>query len=161
MLASRQWRYDVFPSFSGQDVRRNFLSHLLGEFKRKGINTLIDDQIRRSESISPELVRAIRASRIGIVILTKNYASSSWCLDELLEIMECRKTAGQRVMTIFYDIDPSDVRKQTGGFGIEFERTCQGKTEEQKQSWRLALTDIANIHSKNWLVLSTNVSSCL
>lgn len=164
LLAPSQWRYDVFPSFNGQDVRRNFLSHLLCEFNRKGINTFVDDQIRRSESIGPELARAIRASRIGIVILTKNYASSSWCLDELLEIMECRKTADQKVMPIFYDMDPSDVRKQTGDFGMAFERTCEGKTEEQKQSWRKALTDVANIggeHSHNWLVLSTSVSSSM
>lgn len=163
-LVPSQWRYDVFPSFSGHDVRRNFLSHLLCEFNRKGINTFVDDQIRRSESIGPELVRAIRASRIGIVILTKNYASSSWCLDELLEIMKCRKTADQKVMPIFYDMDPSDVRKQTGDFGTAFERTCEGKTEEQKQSWRKALTDVANIggeHSNNWLVFFTSVSSSM
>lgn len=156
----RQWKYDVFPSFSGQDVRRNFLSHLLGEFNRKGINTFVDDQIRRSDSIGPELVRAIRASRIGMVILTKNYASSSWCLDELLEIMECRETAGQRVMTIFYDMNPSHVRKQSGDFGEAFERTCVGKTEEHKRRWREALTNVANIlgeDSQKWLALSTNV----
>ncbi|XP_048624101.1 probable disease resistance protein RPP1 [Brassica napus] len=97
LFPPRQWKHDVFPSFSGQDVRRNFLSHLLVEFNRKGINTFVDDQIRRSDSIGPELV---------LVILTKNYASSSWCLDELLEIMECRETAGQSVMTIFYDMNP-------------------------------------------------------
>lgn len=164
LLPPRQWKYDVFPSFSGQDVRRNFLSHLLGEFNRKGINTFVDDQTRRSESIVPELVRAIRASRIGMVILTKNYASSSWCLDELLEIMKCRETAGQRVMTIFYDTNPSHVRKQGGDFGEAFERTCEGKTEDHKQRWRVALTNVANIlgeHSHNWLVHSSNVSPSL
>ncbi|CAH2072480.1 unnamed protein product [Thlaspi arvense] len=149
LLASGQWKYDVFPSFSGQDVRRNFLSHLLCEFKRKGINSFVDDQIRRSESIGLELVRAIRASRIGLVILTKNYASSSWCLDELLEIMDY----SQKVMTVFYDINPSDVRKQRGDFGMAFERTCEGKTEKEKQRWSQALTNVANIageHSDKW-----------
>ncbi|KAL1195523.1 Disease resistance-like protein DSC2 [Cardamine amara subsp. amara] len=170
-LPPSQWRYDVFPSFRGQDVRRNFLSHLLGEFNRKGINTFVDDQITRSESIGPELVRAIRASRIAIVILTKNYASSSWCLDELLEIMECRKTADQTVMPIFYDMDPSDVREQIGDFGDAFERTCEGKTEEQKQKWKQALTDVANIsgqHSRTWdneadmmLKIATDITNVL
>ncbi|XP_010438441.1 PREDICTED: putative disease resistance protein At4g11170 [Camelina sativa] len=153
LLSPTQLRYDVFPSFSGQDVRRNFLSHLLGEFNRKGINTFVDNQIRRTESIGPELVQAIRASRIGIVILTKNYASSRWCLDELSEIMECRTTTGLKVMPIFYEMNPSDVRRQRGDFGEGFERTCVGKTEEQKQKWRQGLTDVANIsgqHSHNW-----------
>ncbi|KFK23336.1 hypothetical protein AALP_AAs63622U000200 [Arabis alpina] len=171
LLAPTRWSYDVFPSFSGQDVRRNFLGHLLGEFQRKGINTFVDDQIRRGESIGPELVQAIRASRIGIVILTKNYASSSWCLDELLEIMECKETAGQTVMTIFYDMKPSDVRNQTGEFGEAFQITCEGKTEEQKQSWKEALTDVANVageDSHNWdseaamvLKVATDISKLL
>ncbi|XP_010492774.1 PREDICTED: putative disease resistance protein At4g11170 isoform X1 [Camelina sativa] len=171
LLAPSQRSYDVFPSFSGQDVRRNFLSHLLGEFNRKGINTFVDNQIRRTESIGPELVQAIRASRIGIVILTKNYASSRWCLDELLEIMECRTTTGLKVMPIFYEMNPSDVRRQHGDFGEAFERNCVGKTEEHKQKWRQALTDVANIggeHSNNWdseaamiLKIATDITNIL
>uniref|UniRef100_A0A1J3JZW2 ADP-ribosyl cyclase/cyclic ADP-ribose hydrolase n=1 Tax=Noccaea caerulescens TaxID=107243 RepID=A0A1J3JZW2_NOCCA len=171
LLSPRQRSYDVFPSFSGHDVRRSFLSHLRCEFKRKGISTFVDDQITRSESIGHELVRAIRASRIGLVILTKKYASSSWCLDELLEIMESRNDARKKVMTIFYDIDPSDVRKQKGGFGRAFKRTCKGKTEEKKQRWTKALTDVANIageHSRNWpseaamiLQIATDINNML
>lgn len=67
-------------------------------------------------------------------------------------------------MPIFYGMNPSDVRKQTGDFGEAFERTCEGKTEEKKQRWKQALTDVANKlgeHSHNWLVLFTNVSSSI
>ncbi|XP_023635710.1 disease resistance-like protein DSC2 [Capsella rubella] len=153
LLAPCRRRYDVFPSFRGEDVRPKFLSHLLVEFKRKGINSFVDDQITKTESISPELVQAIRASRIGIIIFTKNYASSSWCLDELLEIMKCNILTGLMVMPIFYEINPSDIRNQSGDFGNAFERTCEvkRKTEEQKQKWRQALTDAANkagVHSQ-------------
>ncbi|KAG2333702.1 hypothetical protein Bca52824_004882 [Brassica carinata] len=114
---SRGYMHDVFPSFCGQDVRKTFLSHFLEGLKREGINTFIDNGIMRSESINSELVRAIKEARIAIVILSKNYASSSWCLNELQLIMECRSALGQTVMTIFYEVDPSDVRKQTGDFG--------------------------------------------
>ncbi|XP_010492785.1 PREDICTED: probable disease resistance protein RPP1 isoform X2 [Camelina sativa] len=152
-LSTRQYTYDVFPSFSGQDVRRTFLSHFLEGLKSKGIKTFIDNGIMRSESINSELVRAIRESRIAVVILSKNYASSSWCLNELQLIMDCRASLGQTVMTIFYDVDPSDVRKQTGDFGKAFEETCHEKTEEEKQRWRQALTEvvvIAGEHSDSW-----------
>ncbi|XP_010420529.1 PREDICTED: probable disease resistance protein RPP1 [Camelina sativa] len=152
-LSTRQYTYDVFPSFSGQDVRRTFLSHFLEGLKSKGIKTFIDNGIMRSESINSELIRAIRESRIAVVILSKNYASSSWCLNELQLIMDCRASLGQTVMTIFYDVEPSDVRKQTGEFGNTFEQTCYGKTEEEKQRWRQALTEVAVIageHSDSW-----------
>ncbi|KAL0887662.1 hypothetical protein Bca101_011645 [Brassica carinata] len=115
--STHQYCYDVFPSFSGKDVRRTFLSHFLEGLKSKGIKTFIDNGIMRSESINSELVKAIRESRISLVILSESYASSSWCLDELQLIMECRVSLGQTVMPIFYDVGPSDVRNQTGDFG--------------------------------------------
>ena len=87
------------------------------------------------------------------MILSKNYASSSWCLNELQLIMECKVSLGQTVMTIFYDVEPSDVRKQTGDFGKAFKETCYGKTEEEKKKWREALSQVAVIageHSVSW-----------
>ncbi|CAN7117009.1 unnamed protein product [Brassica rapa subsp. narinosa] len=149
---ARSWLYHVFLSFRGEDVRKTFLSHVLEKLENKGINVFIDNEIERGESVGPELVKAIRHSRVAVVLLSRNYASSSWCLDELVEIMKCREEFGQTVMTIFYQVDPSDVRKQTGDFGKAFEKTCVGKTEEVKQAWRQALKDVAGIagyHSSN------------
>ncbi|VYS59340.1 unnamed protein product [Arabidopsis thaliana] len=150
---SRNWKHDVFPSFHGADVRRTFLSHILESFRRKGIDTFIDNNIERSKSIGPELKEAIKGSKIAIVLLSRKYASSSWCLDELAEIMKCRQMVGQIVMTIFYEVDPTDIKKQTGEFGKAFTKTCRGKPKEQVERWRKALEDVATIagyHSHSW-----------
>ncbi|CAF2136633.1 unnamed protein product [Brassica napus] len=149
---SRSWLYHVFLSFRGEDVRKGFLSHVLKELKSKGIIPFVDNEIKRGESVGPVLVGAIRQSRVAVVLLSRNYASSSWCLDELVEIMKFREQDQQTVMTIFYEVDPSHVRKQTGDFGKAFDETCVGKTEEVKQEWRQALKDVAGIagyHSSN------------
>ncbi|CAA7053839.1 unnamed protein product [Microthlaspi erraticum] len=150
---TRTWRYRVFTSFHGPDVRKSFLSHLRKQFVCNGISMFDDQGIERSHTIKPELTRAIKESRISIVVLTKNYASSGWCLDELLEILKCKEDKGQIVMTIFYGVDPSDVRKQTGDFGKVFRETCRRKTEEERRRWSQALTVVGNIageHLLNW-----------
>ncbi|KAG7547251.1 Toll/interleukin-1 receptor homology (TIR) domain superfamily [Arabidopsis suecica] len=144
-------RYDVFPSFSGEDVRKTFLSHLLKALDGKSINTFMDHGIERSRTIAPELISAIMGgpteARISIVIFSKNYASSTWCLNELVEIHKCYKDKDldQMVIPVFYYVDPSEVRKQIGEFGDVFKKTCEDKPEDQKQRWVQALTDISNI----------------
>ncbi|XP_023633834.1 probable disease resistance protein RPP1 isoform X3 [Capsella rubella] len=160
---SQIWKFDVFPSFHGPDVRRAFLSHIFVVFKGMGINTFIDNDIQRSKSIGPELMKAIRGSKIAIVLLSKNYASSSWCLDELAEIMKCREVPGQIVMTIFYEVEPTDIKKQTGDFGKAFRKTCKGKTKERIERWRKALEDVATIagyHTRNCGHDRTNSHRC-
>lgn len=65
-----------------------------------------------------------------LILLHRNYTSSSWCLDELVEIMKCKKELGQIAMPIFYKVDPSDVKKLTGKFGSVFRKNCTCKTNE-------------------------------
>ena len=156
--SSHVWLHDVFPSFRGEDVRKNFLSHIKKEFKRKTITFFNDNGIERGESIAPELIRGIRGSNIAIVLLSRNYASSKWCLEELVEIMKCREELGQTVIAIFYTVDPSDVKKLTGDFGKVFRKTCKGKAKEEIRRWKQALEKVAIIagyHLSNWFVRLT------
>ncbi|KAK6932018.1 Toll/interleukin-1 receptor homology (TIR) domain [Dillenia turbinata] len=142
----RQWNYDVFLSFRGEDTRKNFTGHLFGALIQAGINTFIDDwELHRGEDISTELLKAIETSRIAIIIFSKNYGDSRWCLDELVHIMKCRKEMGQHVLPIFYDVDPSHVRKQNGCFGKAFPQHQLRFAPEKVCKWREALTEAANL----------------
>ena len=96
------WKYDVFLSFKGTDTRTNFTDHLYAALKQKGIFTFRDDEeVRRGTIISLELMNAIEESRFAIVILSKDYASSSWCLTELAKIIECMKKKKAASSTCF------------------------------------------------------------
>ncbi|XP_013628701.1 PREDICTED: disease resistance protein TAO1-like isoform X1 [Brassica oleracea var. oleracea] len=151
--SSQNWTHDVFPSFRGEDVRIDLLSHIQKEFKRKGITPFNDNRINRGGSIGPELIKAIRGSKIAIILLSRNYASSKWCLDELVEIMKCREELGQTVMVVFYKVDPSDVKKLTGYFGKVFRKTCVGKSKEDIGRWKETLAKVSTVagyHSSNW-----------
>ncbi|XP_065618527.1 disease resistance protein RPV1 [Quercus suber] len=143
MASSHQLKnFDVFLSFRGEDTRRGFVSHLHKALTQQGIQTFIDDNLPRGENISEELLKVIENSSTSIIVFSKNYASSSWCLDELAKIIECTKI----VLPIFYQVDPSEVRKQKGDFGkvlTKLEKKIKDKTKVQR--WRDALSKAANI----------------
>ncbi|CAL5413894.1 unnamed protein product [Camellia sinensis] len=106
--------------FNGEDTRKNFTDHLYAALDQVGIHTFIDDELPRGHDISSALLKSIEESRISIVVFSTNYASSRWCLDELVKIIECKNSLGQLVLPIFYDVDPFDVRNQTRCFGEAF-----------------------------------------
>ena len=141
-----RWKYDVFLSFSGVDTRRNFTDHLLAALKRNDILTFKDDErLDRGKSTLSELLKAIEESRFAIIIFSKNYASSRWCLDEFAEIVKCKKEKGLTILPIFYDVDPSDVRKQTGTFGQTFNKHKKKENINKVKMWRNALKEVADL----------------
>ena len=141
------WRYeyDVFISFRGSDTRKKFTSHLYEALKQNGITTFRDDEsLRRGEFISPELLRAIEESRFAVVIFSKNYASSIWCLTELAKIVECMDNKKLTVLPVFHDVDPSDVRKLRGTFVEAFAKHLNDNNENV-QTWKDVVTKVAGI----------------
>ncbi|XP_052301248.1 disease resistance protein RPV1 isoform X2 [Populus trichocarpa] len=141
-------KYQVFLSFRGEDTRKNFTDHLYTTLVQAGIHTFRDDnEIRRGENIDFELQKAIQQSKISIIVFSKNYAWSRWCLDELVMIMERRRTTGSIVFPVFYDVLPSEVRNQTGSFAAAFvEQEKRFKEEmERVNGWRIALKEVADL----------------
>lgn len=141
------WKYDVFLSFRGKDTRNGFVSHLYAALEQKGILTFKDDaRLERGKPISLDLWDSIKESRFAIVIFSRNYASSTWCLDELLKIVECKKGMRMIVLPVFYKVDPSDIRNQRNTFAKAFdEHEIRFKKNLNKvQMWKDALKEVAN-----------------
>ncbi|KAI9104285.1 hypothetical protein K1719_022857 [Acacia pycnantha] len=107
--------YDVFLSFRGEDTRKSFATHLYTTLKKAGIKVFMDEEgIARGEHIS----------------------GSSWCLQELEKIMECYRKTYQEVFPIFYDVQPSEVRKQQNAFGKAWEKLIT--TFSISKGWKVA-----------------------
>ena len=122
----QSWIYDVFLSFRGEDTRATFTSHLYTCLTNAGIHIFKDeDAIKRGDGISILLLQAIRRSRISIVVLSRHDVNSRWCLQELENIMECRRTIGQVVVPVFYGVDRTAVRNQTGMLAEAFQELLQ------------------------------------
>ncbi|XP_031273335.1 toll/interleukin-1 receptor-like protein [Pistacia vera] len=152
-------KYDVFINFRGKDTRYCFASTLHGLLLEKNIIVFFDDELEKGDEISSSLMNAIEESEISVVIFSERYASSRWCLEELVKIIECKQMHQQMVRPIFYHVDPSSVSNQTGTFGEEFAKLVKSfnkekleklqMTEEQFkdkiQTWKNALTTAANL----------------
>ncbi|KAK2990359.1 hypothetical protein RJ640_000812 [Escallonia rubra] len=97
----------------GADTRTTFTTDLFQALKAADLKPFMDDDgIKRGNTITSELEEAIRNSRVSIIIFSKDYASSSWCLDELLYIFDQyhSKTKTHGILPLFYHVDPSIVR---------------------------------------------------
>ncbi|KAI9101468.1 hypothetical protein K1719_023950 [Acacia pycnantha] len=138
-------KHDVFLSFRGEDTRKTFTSHLHTALCMNGIRTYIDYELPKGDDISQSLVQAIEDSSISVVIFSENYASSKWCLNELVEILECKEVQEQRVIPIFYQVDPSHVRNQKGTYQEAFAKHFTQQNPEKVNKWKRALFETASL----------------
>ncbi|CAI9269629.1 unnamed protein product [Lactuca saligna] len=154
-------RYDVFISFRGVDTCHSFTNHLYNALIHANITTFLDDEeIETGEDLKPELESAIKASRASVIVLSKNYATSTWCLDELVLILEQRMKSSHVVIPIFYHVEPTHVRKQQSSFGDamdEHRQRMEAETNPNKRSklaqkidrWNKALIEVADLKGKD------------
>lgn len=138
--------YDVFISFRGDDTRSGFTSHLYEALCRSYCLTYIDYRIEKGNNVWEELVKAIKKSTLFLVVFSDDYASSAWCLNELVEIMECHKNEPDNVVVIpvFYKVEPSQVRKQTGSYATAFAKHMK-KDKDKIQKWKDVLSQAADL----------------
>ncbi|KAL6316245.1 hypothetical protein AAG906_017792 [Vitis piasezkii] len=88
--SSFQRSYGVYLSYRGEDTGNNFTAHLYHALCRKGITTFIDDHMLERR----QMVLGGAGENTGVQRITRTEGSP-----------------------IFYNVDPSDVRKHMGKFG--------------------------------------------
>lgn len=150
-VSAHRGKYDVFLSFRGE-TRGTFTDHLFKALKDRGINVFRDHELERGIDLPSMLSNAIKESRFAIIVLSPDYASSTWCLQELSKAFEQMKDwkTSQRIIPIFYKVEPSDVRKQMGTFDKSFKKHEENLIEHKwLQQWRTALTDVSAITGWN------------
>ncbi|CAN1291594.1 Disease resistance protein L6 [Linum perenne] len=148
--------FEVFLSFRGPDVRTTFADFLYRYLNRSNIRTFMDDEeLHQGEKIAPSLVKAIEESKIYIPILSKDYCSSKWCLQELSLMVKCWKQGkGHVILPIFYLVQPRDVRHQKGSYLNAFRRHSKKYDAQVIKEWKEALEVVGNM--KGWHVTESD-----
>lgn len=105
--------YDVFIS-CGDDTLFSFTGFLAHSLNDRGFYTCINH------------TESIQNCKIFIFIISHGYVSR---LDQLVNIMDqfAKGNYGPRrwILPVFYHVNPSDVRNQTGAFGEAFDSVCK------------------------------------
>ncbi|KAH7568389.1 hypothetical protein JRO89_XS07G0285600 [Xanthoceras sorbifolium] len=142
----QEWKYDIFLSFRAADTGNTFTDHLYSALDKKGFKIFRDVQ-ELERSSGKEMLEPIEQSRLSIIILSKNYASSTRCLDETVKISECMEEKNQTVFPIFYDVGPWEVRQQRGNFEDAFDKHYHQYdcSKEKVLRWRHALRKVASL----------------
>ncbi|XP_048136654.1 disease resistance protein L6-like [Rhodamnia argentea] len=139
--------HHVFLSFRGPDTRRKFTDHLFHGLANAGtipISVFKDDKsIPIGEEFASQIFGAISRSKISIPIISKNYATSKWCLWELVRMMDRRKSTSHIVLPIFYEVKPSDVRYLKGEFGDAYHLSKKDYGEKDIHEFEQALRDVS------------------
>ncbi|CAN1142932.1 Disease resistance protein L6 [Linum perenne] len=145
-MAKCALEYEIFLSFRGPDVRKSFADSLYSYLVHSIIRTFKDE-----EELRTSLVQAITESKIYIPILSKSYASSKWCLQELAKMVECcKKEKGHIILPVFYFVDRRDGQHQTGPYEEAFEQHSKKHDPIIVQEWRAALQEVGQV--KGWHV---------
>ncbi|XP_010472818.1 PREDICTED: protein SUPPRESSOR OF npr1-1, CONSTITUTIVE 1-like isoform X1 [Camelina sativa] len=76
-------------------------------------------------------------SRFAILVISQDYATSHWCLQELSAMLDLADNTRLELIPIFYGIDPSDLKVRS--FHKAFEKHEQRYDLETVDVWRRAL----------------------
>jgi len=99
--------YDVFINHRGTDVKKTLASHIYRRLKQQGLAVFLDQQeLQEGENTTPQIEGAIRTASVHVAIFSPGYAESSWCLKELVQMLE----SGSTIIPVFYKVEPSDLR---------------------------------------------------
>ncbi|XP_056159817.1 disease resistance protein L6-like [Syzygium oleosum] len=140
-----EFEYQVFLSYRGPDTRTGITDYLYTCLDDAGIRVYRDDEeLRMGERIDGSLLQAIDNSRIYIPIFSRNYASSSWYLRELSQIVAntLKSEGNKEILPIFYGVAPDDVELKTPLYDDALQKLNERFGKEQVDAWRKALSEV-------------------
>ncbi|XP_059065266.1 disease resistance protein Roq1-like isoform X2 [Cryptomeria japonica] len=141
-------QYDAFISHRGPDVKATLAKQLYKLLQERGCRAFLDrEEIEGGESITSAIENAIRSSVVQIAIFSKGYAHSSWCLEELVLMLDQQPDA--LFIPVFYDVQPWELRhmdNKDSQYAAEFcNHQSKARYLDKLEKWKEALKSASNI----------------
>ncbi|KAH7404071.1 hypothetical protein KP509_15G009600 [Ceratopteris richardii] len=134
--------YNVFICHRGPETKRNVVSVLKGMLNSEGITCFVDFGMDKGTNANFAIQKAIESSLVDIVIVSKDFTSSPWCLKEVRQIMTKQNTTStpRKVIPVYYDIvEPS--------MDMDMD-TLKRSTDDEKKNWIEALKALQNLKGR-------------
>ena len=132
-------KYDVFIHYRGLD--KTFVAHLTATLRIRGFRPFLGMTESFILPVSIEVYRALGGAPVHVVIFSKGYAESEYCLDELCIMLESEV----RIIPVFYDIKTNDMRKiEDGPYKEAFVKHQKRERIERIIIWKEALRKVAD-----------------
>uniref|UniRef100_A0A1J3JCU5 Disease resistance protein RPS4 n=1 Tax=Noccaea caerulescens TaxID=107243 RepID=A0A1J3JCU5_NOCCA len=133
-------QHQVFINFRGEELRYSFVSYLVYGLRTAGINVFIDKDEQRGEDLAV-LFNRIEESKIALVVFSRRYMESKWCLDELVKIKECVDEHKLVAIPIFFKVRPCELQELLN-------QACENHVNVYEthvhEKWKLALQCITS-----------------
>eukprot|EP00250_Pteridium_aquilinum_P022403 c25372_g3_i1 orf=1239-5492(-) len=128
--------YHVFISHRGPDSKKTLVDNLHELFLLTGFTCFVDyGALVEGEKSWPSIVSAIHHSEVHVIVISRLFVESDWCLEEVHQIMHVRLSG--KVVPVFYGVDPSYLRSSA----TEIER----RTHTSAGIWAEALRSLSKL----------------
>lgn len=100
------------------------------------------------DTISDAIHAAIQSASVHVTIFSERYAESRWCLEELHWILRSYHEQNRKVIPVFCDVEPADLRHiESGCYNNAFHKhQSKGRVSmEEIEKWKKALSEAAGI----------------
>ncbi|OAY26136.1 hypothetical protein MANES_16G024000v8 [Manihot esculenta] len=146
---------DVFINHRGIDTKRTIAGLLYDHLSRLGIKPFLDSKnMKPGDRLYEKIDSAIEECKLGVAVFSPRYCDSYFCLHELSLIMETKK----RVIPIFYDVKPSQLRVKNNGSCPPHElQRFEDALEEAKYTVGLTFDS----HKGDWSEFLTTATSAI
>ena len=140
-------RYDVFVCHRSE-TKRKLVSHVKARLQRSSLRVFVDDELEKGCDSWPTILESLRGAQRVLIILSPDFESSPWCLEELWAATQ-RPNFRSTILPVFYDREPDDVddAKLHAAWG-EYKQSCVGPLVTRDgvlQRWHKALQDVSGI----------------
>ncbi|KAK7400559.1 hypothetical protein VNO78_11769 [Psophocarpus tetragonolobus] len=143
-------KYDVFISFRAKDTS-DFPEFFACALLKKSLRVYAHPELT-GNFVSHTVVEEIGKARVSVIIFSKSYLETPWCLDEVHNIMACRASYARTVIPIFYNIDRTSIQDAFSNFQL-IKKVCEdnGVLQLKAKAWSSNLAEAASL--QGWELL--------